>query len=102
MGQFTPEARPGPGGGNAAIRFGECCIVSTPAEAVVSLETTVLLMKLSFNASCIDTPPPSQPATLLAMMLLVTLMPCQKNGIVGKAMTSCPLTPWKRMPPPLP
>src|SRR6516162_10251653 len=46
----------------------------TPDDAVVSLDMTVLLMKSTTRASCNDTPPPSQPATLLAMMLLVTLM----------------------------
>ena len=45
---------------------------STPAEAVVSFETMVLLMKFTLNASCSDTPAPSHPATLLVMMLLVT------------------------------
>ena len=42
-----------------------------PAEAVVELDTTVLLMKFTFKASSIETPAPSQPATLSAMMLLV-------------------------------
>src|ERR1700719_3306021 len=45
----------------------------TPAVAVVLLAATVLLMKSRFNASSIETPAPSQPATLSTMMLLVTV-----------------------------
>ena len=45
---------------------------STPDEAVVSLETMVLLMKFTANASNSETPAPSQPATLLEIILLVT------------------------------
>src|ERR1700757_3221316 len=75
---------------------------STPDDAVVSLEITVLLMKFTANASCKDTPAPSQPATLLAIILLVTLTEYQLAGAVGKKLTSFPLTDWKRMPPPLP
>ena len=44
-----------------------------PAEAVVELETIVLLMMLTFRASSIEIPAPSQPATLSAMMLLVIM-----------------------------
>src|ERR1700693_1863537 len=75
---------------------------STPAEAVVSFDMIVLLTRLTTSASCRDTPAPSQPATLLAMMLLVTLTEYQRLGVLGKVTTSVPLTPWKRMPPPLP
>src|SRR5512143_193165 len=80
---------------------------SPPAEAVVSLETTVLLTKLTFSASSIDTPPPSQPATLSTIMLLVMLTPYQLSGPVlafepAKRATSWPLTPCSRIPPPLP
>ena len=76
---------------------------SAPDEAVESLEMIVLLMRFTPSESCNDTPPPSHPATLLAMMLLVTLTEYQRDGIVlGKKPTSAPLTPWKRMPPPLP
>src|SRR4029077_19839714 len=65
-----------PGGGT--LLFGAPSVSnSTPAEAVASLEVTVLLVKLTFTASWIDTPPPAQPATLLAMMLFVTLIPYQ-------------------------
>ena len=42
-----------------------------PAEAVVELETIVLLMMFTFSASSSEMPAPSQPATLSAMMLLV-------------------------------
>src|SRR5882757_10185346 len=45
----------------------------TPAVAVVLLFAIVLLTRSRFNASSIETPPPSQPATLLTMMLLVTV-----------------------------
>src|SRR5579863_2039158 len=43
---------------------------STPEEAVLSFDATVLLMKFTARASWRETPPPSQPATLLEMMLL--------------------------------
>src|SRR6266403_2011507 len=75
---------------------------SVPDDAVESLETIVLLIKFTTKESCNDTPPPSQPATLSVMMLLVTLTEYQRSGLLGKADTSEPLTPWKRMPPPLP
>src|SRR5215475_15118033 len=51
---------------------------STPAEAVVSFAITVLLTNFTRNASCSDTPPPSQPATLLAMMLFCTVTSFQR------------------------
>ena len=44
----------------------------------------MLLMKFTFRESCSDTPAPSQPATLLAMMLLVTLTEYHSVGFVGK------------------
>src|SRR5215469_3034101 len=47
---------------------------SGPADAVESLDATVLLMKRTARASWNDTPPPSHPATLFTMMLLVTRM----------------------------
>ena len=45
---------------------------STPEEAVVSLEAIVLLMMFTLSASSSEIPAPSQPATLLVMMLFVT------------------------------
>src|SRR6202023_4060547 len=60
---------------------------STPEEAVVSFDMMVLLTRLTANASCSDTPAPSQPATLLTMMLLVTLTEFQNAGCCGKATT---------------
>ena len=63
-----------------------------------SLEAIVLLMKFTTSESFSDTPAPSQPATLLVMMLLVTLTEYQRDGLFGKAATSEPLTPWNRMP----
>src|SRR6266550_1222022 len=90
-----------PGGGR--LTYGAPIVLnSTPEEAVVSLATTVLLMKLTFNASCSETPPPSQPATLSAMMLLVTLTPYQLLELVEKRPTSAPLTSCRRRPPPVP
>src|SRR5258706_811404 len=62
----------------------------------------VLLIRFTTRESCNDTPPPSQPATLLVMMLLATLTAYQRSGRVGKVDTSEPLTLWKRMPPPAP
>src|SRR5213082_1041929 len=75
---------------------------STPDDAVVSLDMTVLFMTFTANESTSEMPAPSQPATLLAMMLLVTFTEDQFAGVVGKVSTSPPLTDWKRMPPPLP
>src|SRR6202165_2758924 len=83
-------------------RGAESVLKRTPAEAVVELEMTVLLMKSRFNASSRETPPPSHPATLLAMILLVTVAWYHCLGFVGKATTSVPLTFWNRRPPPLP
>src|SRR2546430_17688917 len=73
-----------------------------PEEAVVSLDAIVLLMMFTFNESWSEIPAPSQPATLLLMMLLVTLTAYQLAGIVGKVSTSVPLAPLKARPPPLP
>ncbi len=60
-------------GGGAEELIAPSVLNSAPADAVVSLDATVLLTNVTFNASCIDTPAPSHPATLLAMMLLVTV-----------------------------
>src|SRR5467141_5262395 len=62
----------------------------------------VLLRMFTANASSSEIPAPSHPATLLAMMLLVTSIEYHLEGCEGKVVTSVPLTPWKRMPPPLP
>src|SRR6516162_4776922 len=75
---------------------------STPAEAVLSLDMTVLLMMFTFRASSKEIPAPSQPATLLVMMLLVTVTEFQRAGVVGKLITSEPLVCCKARPPPLP
>src|SRR5215469_13396850 len=87
---------------------------STPAEAVLSLDMTVLLMMLVFRASSREIPAPSQPATLLTMMLLVIngayhgdrdpVMPGKVTEAFpfGKLTTSVPLTPCRAKPPPLP
>src|SRR5579864_7474255 len=77
-------------------------LVSTPDVARASLWAIVLLMTFTFNASCIEIPAPSQPATLFAIMLLVMVTSCHFVGSEGKAETSVPLTCWSRMPPPLP
>jgi hypothetical protein len=45
--------------------------VSTPDDAKLSLWAMVLLTMLTFKESCNEIPAPSQPATLLLMMLLV-------------------------------
>src|SRR6185369_3141153 len=75
-------------GGGVEAKADPSVLNSTPAEAVVSFEITVLLTNLTLNASCRETPPPSQPATLLAMMLLVTVTSFQRSELRGKAMTS--------------
>ena len=89
-------------GGGAEELIAPSVLNSTPADAVVSLDATVLLTNVTFNASCIDTPPPSHPATLLAMMLLVTVTPyhCELNN--GNVPTSEPFNCCRRRPPPLP
>src|ERR1700687_5258315 len=66
---------------------------SVPEDAVESLDMIVLLIRFTPMESCNDTPPPSQPATLLTMMLLVTLTEYQRSGLLGKVLTSIPLTP---------
>jgi hypothetical protein len=90
-----------PGGGEAALAAPKV-LNNTPAEAVVSLEATVLLTNSVLKESCSDTPAPSHPATLFAMMLLVTVMPYQRSGFFTNAATSLPLVWRKRSPPPLP
>src|SRR3984893_6108679 len=73
-----------PGGGEAAL-IAPKVLNRTPAEAVVSFDATVLLVNTVLKESCKDTPAPSHPATLFAMMLLVTVMPYQFFGLVRKA-----------------
>ena len=78
---------------------------SGPADAVESLLTMVLLTMFTKSASCREMPAPSQPATLLAMTLLVTLTEFQAAKLskpLGKLSTSVPLTCCNRRPPPLP
>src|SRR6516162_6724336 len=91
---------------------------SMPDDAVESFDTIVLLIMLTFNASISDTPPPSQPDTLLTMMLFVTsgayhgdvcgLGDPESPGNetlappFGKLITSDPFTCCSARPPPLP
>src|SRR5882757_3257162 len=90
-----------PGGGEAAS-IAPRVLNSTPAEAVVSFEATVLLVNTVLNESCKDTPAPSHPATLFAMMLLVTVMPYQFCGLLRNSATSAPFVCRMLRPPPLP
>src|ERR1700674_3303784 len=90
-----------PGGGTVENEAPEVS-KSTPADDVVSFEATVLLLKLTRTALWSETPPPVQPATLLAMMLLVTVIPYQFAGLLGLRCTSVPLMCCNRIPPPLP
>src|SRR5215469_10898780 len=76
--------------------------VSTPEEARLSLLAMVLLMMVTLSESWSEMPAPSQPATLLTMMLLVISTLFHNFGCVGKVETSVPLTCCRRMPPPLP
>src|SRR5882757_6165634 len=95
----------GPGsqpGGGVDASGAPSVLKSTPADAVVSLAITVLLMNLTRNASCSETPPPSQPATLFATMLLMTVTSFQRDEFRGKAATSMPFTTCSRRPPPVP
>src|SRR5207253_8361868 len=62
----------------------------------------VLLISVTASESSSDTPAPSQPATLLLMMLFSTRTWYQRFGCDGKRATSAPLTAWRRKPPPLP
>src|SRR6516164_2470153 len=70
----------------------------------------VLLTMVVAIASCNEMPPPSHPATLLAIMLLlmVTVFHRQFVGVrhvnapAGKKPMSVPLTFCNRIPPPLP
>jgi len=55
---------------------------STPDEAGGIVEMIVLLRMFTANESTSEIPAPSQPATLLAMMLLVMLTEFQ---LVGKS-----------------
>src|SRR5579859_1547131 len=92
-----------PGGGDWSLaKRAKYALKSVPDEAVVSLETIVLLVKFTARESSSPTPPPSQPATLLTMMLLVTLTEYQFCGVSGNRVTSVPFTAWKRIPPPEP
>src|SRR5580704_15752108 len=52
-----------------------------PADAVVELETIVLLMMFTFNASTIEIPAPSQPATLSGMRVRLTR---SRSGDAGR------------------
>src|SRR5882672_12844027 len=83
-----------------AVQVGPCELASgapnvlnsTPEDAVVSLDMIVLLMMFTFNESSSEIPAPSQPATLLATILFVNLTEFQTDGVVGKLVTSVPLT----------
>src|SRR5467141_1143295 len=87
----------------AALAMGvPMLLVSTPEVPRLSLCMMVLLTMFTFNASCNDIPAPSQPATLLTMMLLEMVTSCQRFGCLLKVATSVPLTDWRRMPPPDP
>src|SRR5437868_1428219 len=102
-GLVQPAPVPGvhPGGGTLACGAPNV-LNSVPEEAVVSFPTMVLLMMFTFRASCSEMPPPSHPATLLLMMLLVTLTSYHRPGLRGNRLISSPLTSCKRRPPPLP
>src|SRR5437016_13602217 len=64
--QPTPVCGLQPGGG--LLEFAAPLVLnSTPAEAVVPFEITALLMKLEAIPSCIQTPRPDQPATVLPL-----------------------------------
>src|ERR1700758_156584 len=81
------------GGGDWELESGAPSVLNnTPEEAVVSFDATVLFVSVTANASSSDTPAPSQPATLLTMILLVTFTWYQFAGMDGKRDTSVPLT----------
>src|SRR5579864_8692812 len=78
---------------SALARGAPMVVNRIPAEAVVELETIVLLTMFTFKASSREIPAPSQPATLSAIMLFVILCDHQPptrepvDGCVGKAST---------------
>src|SRR5262245_12798330 len=75
-------------GGGVAPSGAPRVLKSTPAEAVVSFDITVLLMNRTRSASCSDTPAPSHPATLFTMMLFVMVTSFQRFASSGKSATS--------------
>src|SRR5258706_16428385 len=101
QGMLAPWASRGQGVG-ALAWVAKKAPKSVPEDAVESFDTIVLLIRFTAKESCNDTPPPSQPATLLVTMLFVNATENQRSGLSGKVDTSIPLTPWKRTPPPLP
>src|ERR1700739_756531 len=56
-------------------------LVITPDVARESLCAMVLLTMFTFKASCSEIPAPSQPATLLTIMLLVMATLCQRAAV---------------------
>src|SRR5215468_3509409 len=114
-GQLPSGLRP-PGHGPWLLANGAPSVLnSMPEDAVVSLDMIVLFTMSTNRASCSEMPAPSQPATLLVMILLVTVTWYQLSpaahgvacglhrvGAVGNVSTSVPLTPCSRSPPPLP
>jgi len=64
---------------------------STPDEAVVSLDMTVLLMKSTFNASTSETPAPSQPAHIVGNDIVGDLDGVPLRWSRGEKNTSPPL-----------
>src|SRR5216684_5706305 len=100
MVQGAPGA---PGAGGGVLASGAPIVLNSgPADAVLELKAIVLLTMFTAVESSSEIPAPSQPATLSAMMLLVTVTVFHCLGFVGKETMSEPLTAWKEMPPPLP
>src|ERR1700722_15851934 len=89
-------------GGGVLANWAPSVSNSTPAVEVVSFETTVLFLKSTATASWMETPPPSQPATLFTMMLLVTAIVYHCVELFGLSKTSLPLMFCSRSPPPSP
>src|SRR5260370_30224083 len=88
--------------GGVLAKSAPIVLKSGPAEAVLTLLVIVLLMMSTAVESRSEIPPPSQPATLSDMILLVTVTVFHCLGFLGKATISTPLTPWKATPPPFP
>ena len=100
MPQFAVQVWPVPGG---VLPNGAPSVLKRgPADAVLELKAIVLLTMFTAVESISEIPAPSQPATLSAMMLLVTVTVFHCLGFVGKATISEPLAAWKAIPPPLP
>src|SRR5579871_5606011 len=83
----SPQAGGVPAGTGLLASGAPMVLNSGPAVAVEEFAAIVLLTILMLSASRSEMPAPSQPATLSAMMLLVTCGEYQRLGLFGKVST---------------